>query len=30
MNLIIKDNYDEMSKATGDFVIDYINKKGGI
>ena len=27
MNLIIKDNYDEMSKATGDFVIDYINKK---
>ncbi len=27
MNLIIKDNYDEMSKATGDFVIDYVNKK---
>jgi glucosamine-6-phosphate deaminase len=27
MELIIKKNYDELSKAVGDFVIDYVEKK---
>ena len=27
MELITKKNYDELSKAVGDFVIDYVGKK---